>query len=124
MLMESSGRYLFSQKQYGKALQKYEKLTEEGERKKGEEAFWSQVYQNLGAACAQMFQFSRAYKAYDTAYGLKEEDQILEKIYFLTCFAPGLSIDEAMRLFLSQNGRKNGKGNCPRQKQMPNRQQV
>ena len=26
--------YLFSQKQYGKALQKYEKLTEEGERKK------------------------------------------------------------------------------------------
>lgn len=40
--------YLFSQKQYGKALQKYEKLTEEGERKKGEEAFWSQVYQNLG----------------------------------------------------------------------------
>ena len=49
--------YLFSQKQYGKALQKYEKLTEEGERKKGEEAFWSQVYQNLGAACAQMFQF-------------------------------------------------------------------
>ena len=42
-----------------------------------------------------MFQFSRAYKAYDTAYGLKEEDQILEKIYFLTCFAPGLSVDES-----------------------------
>ena len=62
---------------------------------KGEEAFWSQVYQNLGAACAQMFQFSRAYKAYDTAYGLKEEDQILERSIFLPVFAPGLSIDES-----------------------------
>ena len=102
--------YLFSQKQYGKALQKYEKLTEEGERKKGEEAFWSQVYQNLGAACAQMFQFSRAYKAYDTAYGLKEEDQILEKIYFLTCFAPGLSIDESYEALFKPEWKEEWKG--------------
>ena len=102
--------YLFSQKQYGKALQKYEKLTEEGERKKGEEAFWSQVYQNLGAACAQMFQFSRAYKAYDTAYGLKEEDQILEKIYFLTCFAPGLSVDESYEALFKPEWKEEWKG--------------
>ncbi len=42
-----------------------------------------------------MFQFSRAYKAYDTAYGLKEEDQILEKDLFSYLFCSGLSIDES-----------------------------
>ena len=57
-----------------------------------------------------MFQFSRAYKAYDTAYGLKEEDQILEKIYFLTCFAPGLSIDESYEALFKPEWKEEWKG--------------
>ena len=76
-------------------MQRYEKLIEIEENKKKEKNFWSEVYQNLGAAYAQMFQFHKAYKAYNTAFGLNEDPQILEKIYLLTCFAPGLVIDES-----------------------------
>lgn len=116
--------YLFSQKQYGKALQKYEKLTEEGERKKGEEAFWSQVYQNLGAACAQMFQFSRHIRHMIQPMVKGRGSDPGKDLFSYLILLRDFPLMKAMRLFLSQNGRKNGKGNCPRQKQMPIRQQV
>lgn len=83
-------------------MQRYEKLIETEENPKKEKNFWSDVYQNLGAVYAQMFQFHKAYKAYNTAFGLNEDPQILEKIYLLTCFAPGLSIDESYQALFKQ----------------------
>ena len=62
---------------------------------KEEKNFWSEVYQNLGAAYVQMFQFHKSYKAYNTAFKLNEDPRILEKIYLLTCFTSGLSVDES-----------------------------
>ena len=76
----------FSRKQYGRAVQRYKGLVEAEENKKKEKNFWSEVYQNLGAAYVQMFQFHKSYKAYNTAFKLNEDPRILEKIYLLTCF--------------------------------------
>lgn len=87
--------YLFSRKQYGRAVQRYKGLVEAEENKKKEKNFWSEDYQNLGAAYVQMFQFHKSYKAYNTAFKLNEDPRILEKIYLLTCFTSGLSVDES-----------------------------
>ena len=48
------------------------------------------LYQSLGAAYAQMFQFHRAYRAYDKAYGLDHDREVLKRIYFLSVLAPEL----------------------------------
>ena len=40
------------------------------------------LYQSLGAAYAQMFQFHRAYRAYDKAYGLDHDREVLKTHLF------------------------------------------
>lgn len=82
--------YLFGKKQYGRASVRYEKLLAETEEKKEDPAFMGALYQSLGAAYAQMFQFHRAYRAYDKAYGLDHDREVLKRIYFLSVLAPEL----------------------------------
>lgn len=82
--------YLFGKKQYGRAAARYEKLVSEAEEKKEEAVFVGTLYECLGAAYAQMFQFHCAYRAYDRAYGLSHSRDVLKRIFFLSVIAPEL----------------------------------
>lgn len=92
---KAAADYLFGKKQYGRASVRYEKLLEEAEEAKEDPAFVGALYQSLGAAYAQMFQFHRAYRAYDKAYSLDHDREVLKRIYFLSVMAPELEAADA-----------------------------
>ena len=92
---------LFRKKQYGKAVARYQKILELPEDETGDDEFCSRVYHNLGAAYAQMFQFHKALAAYEKSYELREEKDVLKRIYFLSRFAPELEIK---KIYRSQTG--------------------
>lgn len=91
--------YYFERRQYGRAASRYEKLLEQaGERETPpDDAFLAKVHNNLGAAYAQMFQFRRAFAAYDEAYKLGKSPEVLKRIYFLTRFSEELDVKEGYR---------------------------
>ena len=95
--------YLFEKRQYGRAAARYEKVLEElkEESREEQEAFRARIYNNLGAAYAQMFQFHKALAAYEKSYELREEKDVLKRIYFLSRFAPELEIK---KIYRSQTG--------------------
>jgi tetratricopeptide (TPR) repeat protein len=84
--------YFFYRHQYGKAALRYEKILDLEDEAKPGEAFLSEVYYSLGAAWAQMFQFQKALNAYEKAYSLKPQEDVLKRIYFLGQFSPELEI--------------------------------
>ena len=88
--------YLFEKRQYGRAAARYEKVLEElkDESREEQEAFRARIYNNLGAAYAQMFRYEKAFKALDRSYGLHKDPETLKRIYFLTVFEPALAVRE------------------------------
>lgn len=86
--------YMFREHQYGKAAQRYRKALEFPRDKLVDDAFQADAYNNLGASYAMMFQFRKAFAAYDKAYGLGRGAEVLKRIYFLTVFAPELDVKE------------------------------
>lgn len=98
--------YMFGKRQYGRAAVRYEEVLEgledageAGRDSREKEAFRAKLYNNLGAAYAQMFQFHKALAAYEKAYELGESRDVLKRMYFLDRFAPELEIK---RVFTSQ----------------------
>ncbi|MCB7319443.1 tetratricopeptide repeat protein [Lacrimispora sp. 210928-DFI.3.58] len=98
--------YLFRKQQYGRAAARYERVLELPADKKMDEAFREKVYNNLGSAYAQMFQFRKALTAYEKAYELGEREEVLKRIFFLNRFAPELEIKKSLRSRFSEEKRK------------------
>lgn len=86
--------YMFRQHQFGKAAMRYEKILEYPKERQADDAFLANVYNNLGASYAMMFQFHKSLSAYDKAYELGKNMEVLKRIYFLTVFAPELDVKE------------------------------
>ena len=87
--------YFFGKKQYGRAISLYEKLLEGKRDNVVDEDFLSRVWSCLGACYARMFQFEKAYHAYDRAFFYNGRDpEILERIYSLKAMYPDLVLDE------------------------------
>ncbi len=84
---KKKGDYMFGLKQYGKAVSIYTKLLEAPRDPAGAPGFTGKIWCNLGCAYSRMFQFEKAYSAFDRAYLELKEPEILKKIYFLTCFS-------------------------------------
>lgn len=89
--------YFFSRHQYGRAAARYEKVLEYPREKPVDEAFAARAEKNLGAAYAMMFQFRKAYLAYDRAYETEKSSDVLKRIYFLTQFSEELEVKESYR---------------------------
>ena len=49
-----------------------------------------------------MFQFRKALSAYDKAYGLGKDMDVLKRIYFLTVFAPELDVKERYQALFTE----------------------
>lgn len=94
--------YLFERKQYGRAIPLYEKLLDMDRDHVVDNRFLGRVWCCLGACQARMFQFEKAYHAYDKAFfydGRNEE--ILERMYYLKSFCPGLDVAQRYQVIWS-----------------------
>lgn len=86
--------YLFACKQYGKAIAVYEKILEDAGYGKTEDSFLGQVWNNLGACYARIFRFEKAMEAFQIAYGKTKSQEVLKKMFHLTCLDPELVFKE------------------------------
>jgi len=93
--------YLFSFKQYGKAIAGYEKILENASLFKTDDQFTGRIWNNLGACYARVFQFDKAMEAYEQAYGKLKDARILEKMYHLTTLDSGLELKERYQAAIS-----------------------
>lgn len=91
--------YMFSIKNYFKAISLYEKIFSLPKDKSINLKFLASIYNNIGSAYAALFNFDKAYMNYSLAYECIPEKNILKKMYFLTKF--DISIKEDMSPFLS-----------------------
>ncbi len=87
--------YLFEYKQYGKAAEEYEKIIENASYSKSyDEKFLGQIWNNLGASYARIFQYDKAMDAYARSYELLKDNRILEKMYLLTKLDKSIMLPE------------------------------
>lgn len=86
--------YLFEFKQYGRAIQEYDRILEEEVHYRQDNAFCGRVYYNLGVCRARNFQFDKAIAAFDQAYSRLKDGTILRDLYFLTRLDEKLSLKE------------------------------
>lgn len=94
--------YMFRAHQYGKAVKRYARVLEFPRDKQVDDGFLSGVYNNLGASYAMMFRFAKALDAYEKAYGLGKDLEVLKRMYFLTVFSPDLEVQEHCRSMFTQ----------------------
>ena len=92
MPMKRQADYLFPENSMEERCSAIKGL--EAEENKEREKLWSEVYQNLGAAYVQMFQFHKSYKAYNTAFKLNEDPRILKRFICLPVLPRSL-VDES-----------------------------
>lgn len=81
-------------KQYGKAIAGYEKILESPLSERADSSFVGKVWNNLGACHARIFQFGKALDAYDKAYLLLKDTEVLKRIYYLTRLRPDIQLKE------------------------------
>lgn len=86
--------YLFGFKQYGKAIAGYEKILEDAGYVKADDFFLGQIWNNLGACYARIFRFEKAMEAFETAYSKTKSQEVLRKMFHLTCLDSELVFKE------------------------------
>ena len=87
--------YFFEKKQYRRAISHYEKLLDRKRDNVVDDRFLGRVWCCLGACQARLFQFEKAYKAYDRADFYDSKNlEILERIYSLKALYPQLPLNE------------------------------
>ena len=94
--------YLFSLRQYGKAMDGYEKILEDAENKKAEDGFLGAIWYNLGACQARVFQFAGAMEAFDRAYGKLKSLSVLKAMYHVTRMDPSLTLKERYQSLVTE----------------------
>lgn len=93
---------LFSMGQYGRAAKGYEKLLEYPTDEWVDDRFLGSVWNNLASCYARMFQFQKAYDAYERAYLRTNDLGILMRIYYLTKLDPSLKLGDRLRLLITE----------------------
>lgn len=103
---KENGDYLFLKHQYVRAAACYEKILAEYGKEERQDRFVMKVYGNLGAAYAQLFQFGKAFRAYEKAYAVRKDPQFAKRIYFLQKLCPDLELLEKETLSLKEEDRQ------------------
>ena len=88
------GDYMFSLKQYGRAVPAYEKCLEFTRDSVVDDEFLGKVWSNMGSAYARMFQWEKAAAAFEKSYGYLKDTEIVKKLYYMTVFCPRLSMKD------------------------------
>lgn len=94
-LKKARADYLFSLKQYGKAIALYEKVLSQAKEARLSEKKISGILCSLAAGHARMFQHEEAYAAYSRAQAYEPENEwILGRIYCLKKMFPKLELSQ------------------------------
>ena len=82
--------YYFGLRQYGTAVQYYEKILNDWRVKSLTDEFTASVWNNIGASYAGIFWFEKAMDAYDASYNFRKDMDTVKRIYQLTLLNPEL----------------------------------
>lgn len=82
--IRQKGDYMFGRKQYGKAAAIYEKVLELPGGGTANKELTENIWCRLGCTYARMFQFSKAWMAFEKAYQCRQSQEILKRMYYLT----------------------------------------
>lgn len=97
---------MFSMRQYGRAVRLYRELLDYPADAYVDEAFEGRIWNNLGSCYARMFQFEKAYEAYEKAYARNSQPQILEKLYCLTKLDERLKLGDRLQTLITEEMRQ------------------
>lgn len=92
--MKETADYYFKLKQYGTAINYYEKILDGWRLKALNDDFTAKVWNNIGACYAGIFWFGKAMTAYDMSYNFQKSQDTLKRIYILTLLSPSLPLKE------------------------------
>lgn len=76
--------YFFNCRQYGKAIAVYESILDGMDTQKPDPVFLGKVWNNLGSSYARVFQFEKAMDAFEHAWMILKEKEVLKRMYLLT----------------------------------------
>lgn len=93
---------LFSMRQYGRAVELYEALLLLNSDEYVDDSFRGRVWNNLGSCYARMFQFEKAFDAYEKAYMRTGNEQLLEQLYTLSKLDSRLTVGERLKKLMTE----------------------
>ncbi|MFR3729565.1 hypothetical protein [Lacrimispora sp.] len=94
--------FLFSRKQYGKAVSEYQKILDLPKGSHVNDGFRAKIYNNLGASYARLFMTEKACKAYEKSFDLVKNNEVLKKIYHLSQWNSGLAVHERFQALITE----------------------
>lgn len=95
--------YLFTRRQYGKAVAEYEGILEMPKESSADDVFYAKIYNNLGAAYARLFSMEKAYQAYQKSFDLAKSGDVLKRIYYLSKWNPNLVLKDRFRTLITED---------------------
>ncbi len=104
--LKAKADYLFSRKQYGKAVAEYRKLLDLPKADRADGAFQAKIYNNLGAAYARLFMTDKACQAYQKSFDLVKNGEVLRRICHLSQWNPGLVLNERFQTLITSELRE------------------
>ncbi|ADL04926.1 hypothetical protein [Lacrimispora saccharolytica] len=111
--LKAKADYLFSRKQYGKAVAEYGRILDLPKGDRMDDAFQSKIYNNLGAAYARLFMTDKACQAYQKSFDLVKNGDVLKRICHLAQWNPGLVLNERFQALLTDELKEE----CQREKE-------
>lgn len=100
--LKEKGDFLFTGKQYGKAVYEYQKILELKKGSRGEAAFMAKVYNNLGASYGRLFMMEKAYYSFLKSFELVKNQEVLKRIYHLLQWSPSLKPKDCVTSLLTE----------------------
>ena len=96
--------YLFSRKQYGKAVAEYGKILEMPPKTEGvDNEFLARIYNNLGASYARLFMTDKAFQAYVKSFDLVKSSEVLKRLCYLMKWNPALAAKDRIQSLISED---------------------
>lgn len=100
--LKARADFLFSMKQYGKAISEYNRILELPPGGKVNEAYLSKVYNNLGASYARLFMTAKACHAYEKSFELVKNEAVLKRICYLLQWNPAMELSGQLKALMTE----------------------
>ncbi len=97
---------LFTMRQYGRAVGLYRELLEYPQDTCVNETFQSRVLNNLASCYARMFQYEKAFGAYERAYTRDSQPDILKRLYCLSRMDGRLKLGDRFQALITEEMRQ------------------
>ncbi|WP_077610554.1 hypothetical protein [Clostridium sp. Marseille-P2415] len=100
--LKAKADYLFSIKQYGKAVAEYQRIIDLPKADRGDDVFLAKIYNNLGASYARLFMTDKAYQAYQKSFDLVKNGEVLKRICHLAQWNPAMVVNERFQSLITE----------------------